>query len=103
MAGIGEHGADGLLNPDEGLILHGGADHGVELADVVGLVGHRRDHDDPVLVHHRLGVVALDPALRGLHDAAVGVGGVRPKRADVNEGGLVEAARGPGEMSRRTH
>ena len=51
-------------------------DHGTELVGVVLLVTHLGRHDHLVLVCHRLGVVALQVALRRRHHLGAGVGRV---------------------------
>jgi hypothetical protein len=48
----------------------------VELLDVVRILGELGGNHDLVLGNHRLGVVALDGAVAGVQEAAVGVGGV---------------------------
>jgi hypothetical protein len=50
------------------------AEQAGELVVVVGLAGHVGGQDDLLARHHELGVVAPQPALTALHDAAFRVG-----------------------------
>jgi hypothetical protein len=76
VAGVGKDSADGLVYA--GVVEHGpdGGDHGLIQADVVGVLADLGSEDDVLVVDRGLGVEALHPAAGGVHDAAVGVGGV---------------------------
>ena len=62
-----------LLYPRPFQFLPRPLEHGMKLPHIVLILGHLRRHDDLVLCHHKLGVVALHIPLTGLHDPALGV------------------------------
>ena len=76
VAGVGHHHARPVwdLGGVQGLV--DGVEHGVELLDVVGLLGELGRDADLVLGDHGLGVVALHGPGAGAQEAAVQVGDV---------------------------
>jgi TrwC relaxase len=76
VAGVGQQRPGPLGDPGGGKRGGGGGQHRVELLQVVGLLGQLGRDDDLLAGGDRLGVVALQAALAGVHQAAVGVGDV---------------------------
>ena len=76
IAFVGEDRPDSSSVADHAEVRPGGLDHRHELAGVTRRLGECRGDDQPVLGHRDLAVVAVDPALPALHQAAFRIGHV---------------------------
>ena len=88
VAGVGQRRLGLLFDAGGGQRGGRGLEHGLELVDVVGLVGELGGDDQLVQGGDRLGVVALHGGVAGVQEAAVGVGDVGD---GLGVGGLLRA------------